>query len=216
MFGSENTTRFLLLNHQMPAWSRIKRSVVSRSAALGRTSVRFRPGHLETSRLSEVSCRGTLNIRSLTNLGVSMVELLFSLLVSGAKLAASNAVGEFAKGAGNSAFEAIKARLAGEHGVKSLPLLEEAAENPAFEEAVKAELAKPEIAQDAGLLQLAERLRAAIEALPAETQARYAVNIETIRSGGDLLFESVEGVKATSATSEGDMTFKNVKAPPGK
>lgn len=143
-----------------------------------------------------------------------MVELLFSLLVSGAKLAASSAVGEFAKGAGKSAFEAIKARLTGEHDVKSLPLLEEAAENPAFGEAVKAELAKPEIAQDAELIKLAEQLQAAIEALPAETQARYAVNIETIRAGGNLLFEAVEGVKAKTATSEGDMTFRDVRAPP--
>lgn len=145
-----------------------------------------------------------------------MLELLFSLLVSGAKLAASSAVGEFAKGAGKNAFEAVKARLEGEHNVKSLPLLEDVAENPAFEHAVKAELAKPEIAQDAELLELAERLREALEALPAETQARYAVNIETIRSGGNLLFEAVEGIKAKTATSKGDMTFKDVKALPGK
>lgn len=143
-----------------------------------------------------------------------MVELLFSLLVTGAKLAASSAVGEFAKGAGKSVFEAIKVRLADKHEVKSLPLLEEAAKTPAFEEAVKAELAKPEIAEDAELLQLAEQLREAIDALPAEIQARYAVDIETIRSGGNLLFEAVDGVKAKSATSEGDMTFKDVKAPP--
>lgn len=145
-----------------------------------------------------------------------MVELLFSLLVSGATIAASGAVGEFAKGAGKTAFEAIKARLAADHDVKSLPLLEGAAENPAFAAAVKADLARPEITEDADLLQLAETLRAAIAALPEETQNRYAVDIETIRSGGNLLFEAVEGVKARSATSKGDMTFRNVKAPPGK
>lgn len=143
-----------------------------------------------------------------------MIELLFSLLVTGAKLAASSAVVEFAKGAGKSAFEAVKARLNENHNVKSLPLLEDATENPAYEAAVKADLAKPEIAQDAELLELAEQLREAIEALPADTQTRYAVNIETIRSGGDLLFEAVEGIKAKTATSEGDMTFKDIKAPP--
>lgn len=143
-----------------------------------------------------------------------MVELLFSLLVSGAKLAASSAVGEFAKGAGKSAFESIKTRLIDEHHVKSLPLLGEADQNPAFEGAVKAELAKPEIAQDAKLLELVERLQGAIEALPAETQARYAVNIVTIRSSGHLLFEGVEGVKAKTATSQGNLTFRDVKAPP--
>ena len=145
-----------------------------------------------------------------------MVELLFSLLVSGAKLVASSAVGEFAKGAGKSAFEAIKSRLADKHRAKSLALLEDASDNKAYEAAVKADLAQPSIAEDSELLQLAEKLREAIEALPAETQARYAVDIEIIRSGRNLLFEAVEGVKAKSATSEGDMTFRNVKAPPGK
>lgn len=147
---------------------------------------------------------------------MALVEVLFSVLATGAGLAASGAVSEFAKGAGKATFEAIKARLAERHEVKSLPLLHEAKQNPSFEAALKAELAKPAIAQDAELLELAERLREAIAALPPEAQERYAVNIETILAGGDLLFEAVEGVKAKSASSEGDMTFRNVKAPPGK
>lgn len=145
-----------------------------------------------------------------------LAQLLFSVLVTGAELVASGAVSEFAKGAGKAAFEALKSRLATQHEMKSLPLLVEAANNPAFEPAIKAELEKPGIAEDAELLRLAETLREAIAALPAETQARYAVNIDEIRSGGVLLFEAVEGVKAKTATSESDMTFKNVKAPPGK
>jgi|GEM_PF-2554646 len=145
-----------------------------------------------------------------------LTELLFSVLASGATLAASGAVSEFAKGAGKTAFEALKDRLQATHDVKSLPLLEDAANNPSFETAIKAELDKPAIAADPDVLQLAETLRAAIAALPAETQARYAVNIDDIRSGGSLLFEAVEGVKAKTATSTTDMTFKNVKAPPGK
>jgi hypothetical protein len=147
---------------------------------------------------------------------MAVVEVLFSVLATGAGMAASGAVGEFAKGAGKAAFEALKARLSKQHEFKSLPLLEDAKQNPAFAAAIKAELAKPEVAQDVELLQLAERLREAIAALPAETQARYAVDIETIRSGGDLLFEAVEGVRAATAIAKGDMTFKNVTAPPGK
>lgn len=145
-----------------------------------------------------------------------LAELLYSVQVTGAGLVGAGAVSEFAKGAGKTAFEALKSRLSAQHEVKSLPLLDEAANNPAFAAAVKAELAKPEITGDAELLQLAQTLREAIAALPAETQARYAVNIDEIRSGGALLFEAVEGVKAKSATSTGDMTFKNVTAPPGK
>ena len=145
-----------------------------------------------------------------------LTQLLLSLLVSGAGLVASGAASEFAKGAGKTAFEALKNRLTAGHGVKSLPLLEDAAQNPAFATAIKAELDKPAIATDPEILQLAETLREAIAALPADTQARYAVNIDEIRSGGALLFEAVEGVKAKTATSATDMTFKNVKAPPGK
>lgn len=145
-----------------------------------------------------------------------LAELFFSVLASGATLVASGAVSEFAKGAGKTAFDALKNRLQSDHGVKSLPLLEEAAKNPAFEGAIKAELDKPEIAGDVEVLRLAETLREAIAALPADTQARYAVNIDDIRSGGALLFEAVEGVKAKTATSASDMTFKNVTAPPGK
>lgn len=147
---------------------------------------------------------------------MALVDVLFSVLASGAGLAASGAVGEFAKGAGKTAFEALKARLSDAHGVKSLPLLEEARQNPAFEAAVKADLTSPEIARDTEVLKLAEKLREAIEALPEQDQTRYAVNIETIRAGGKLLFDAVEGVKAISAVAEGDVEFRNVKAPPGK
>jgi hypothetical protein len=147
---------------------------------------------------------------------MALVELLFSVLASGATLTASGAVGEFAKTAGKTAFDALKTRLTERHKVRSLPLLEDAKQNPAFKAAIEAELSKPEIAQDAKLLELAEALRQEIAALPQEVTARYAVNIETIRSGGNLLFEAVEGIKATMVSSEGDMTLRDIKAPPGK
>lgn len=147
---------------------------------------------------------------------MALVDVLFGLLTSGAGLVASGAVGEFAKGAGKTAFEALKARLTERHAIRSLPLLEEARNNPAFEAAVKADLDRPEITQDAEVLNLAEQLRKAIEDLPEQDKVRYAVDIETIRAGGNLIFEAVEGVKAKSATAVGDMAFRNVKAPPGK
>lgn len=145
---------------------------------------------------------------------MALAQLLFSVLVSGTELVASGAVAEFAKGGGKAAFEALKNRLTAQHDMKSLPLLADAKANPAFEAAVKAELAKPEIANDEELLRLAETLRELIAGLHAETQARYAVNIDEIRSGGALLFQAVEGIKAKSATSKNDMIFSNVKAPP--
>ena len=136
--------------------------------------------------------------------------LLYTLLTTGASLLATSAAGEFAKGAGKAAFEALKARLVDGHGAKSVALVADAGANPAYAEIIKADLGKPEIAGDAEVRTLARQLEAAIEALPAAEAAPYAVAIR------DLLFEDVEGVKADLATSQGDMTFRKVKAPPGK
>lgn len=145
-----------------------------------------------------------------------MVTLLFSILVEAAKIFASKSVGELGKGTGRAAFDAIKQRLTDKHGVKSLPLIEDASNNPAFAEAIKTELLKPEIGNDTELLRLAESLRAALAELPSDTIAQYAVDIETLRSGGNLLIDTAEGVKANSATADGDIVLKNIKAPPGK
>lgn len=145
-----------------------------------------------------------------------MIELLFSLLASGAKLVASNAVGEFAKGGGKSAFDALKARLSDEHGLKSLALLEDAPDNPAFADAIKSDLSKPGIAEDSNLVELAAQLRDAIATLPPDTQSLYAINIDEIHAGGTLFFDAVEGVRAKKVHSKGDMTFRNIDAPPGK
>lgn len=143
-----------------------------------------------------------------------MVDLLYSVLVAGAGLAASGAVGEFAKQGGKAAFEALKARLSERHGAASVALAEQAAENPAYESAIKADLAKPEIAEDAELRRLADQLRETIRALPpAETSALPAVMIETIESGGSLTIEDNEGVAARSATSQGDMTIRGNRSP---
>lgn len=144
-----------------------------------------------------------------------MAPFLFPLLLSASKIMASGAITGFAESAGARAYEAIKARLTERHGAKSMPMVDEADTNPVYAEAVKADLAKPGVQDDAELLALAETLRAAIEALPPETQALYAVDIKTIRSDKTLTFNDVEGVRADEATSKGDMSFTNVKAPRG-
>ncbi len=147
---------------------------------------------------------------------MAIAAVLYSLLVTGASLVASGAVSEFAKGAGKAAFDALKARLTGTHGAASVALIDQAKGNAAYEAVIKSDLARPGIAEDAEVRRLAEELRAAIEALPAAAKAPYAVDIGVIESGRNLLFEGVEGVHGDRATSQGDMTFRNVKAPPGK
>ncbi len=126
---------------------------------------------------------------------------LYGLLSVGAGLAVSGVASEFGKGAGKAALEALKSRLSRVFGV---------------DEPTEAALAKPEIEADGEVQRLAALLLAAIEAAPEHERAPYAVDIREIRSKGALRFTDVEGVKADIATSETDMTFENVKAPPGK
>ncbi|ARE41671.1 hypothetical protein RGUI_3530 [Rhodovulum sp. P5] len=141
-----------------------------------------------------------------------MVELLFTLLVTGATLMARGAAGEFAKGGGKSSFEALKKRLAEEHGVKSLALLEEAKTNPVFAKAVKADLARPGIAKDTEVRRLAEALRGAIEALPDRLQAQYTVDIEEIRAGKALLRGGAAGTRAARSRPKGEQPAGGAKA----
>lgn len=146
---------------------------------------------------------------------MDIAALLYGLLMTGAGLVASGAVSEFAKGAGKTAFEGLKARLLA-RGAASVALIDQANDNAAYEAAIKSDLARPDITDDTEIRQLAENLRAAIRSLPADAKARYAVDIGVIETSGALIFENVEGVTSDRATSQGDMTFKNVKAPPGK
>ena len=145
-----------------------------------------------------------------------IAQFLFGLLVTGAELATSSAVSAFAQGAGKAAFEALKKRLAERHDVKSLSQLDQATSDTNLQAAIKMELAKTDIAGDAEVLRLARTVWQAIAALPQEVQMRHAVEIEEIRAGAALVFDDVEGVKARRVVSKGDMTFSNVKAPPGK
>jgi hypothetical protein len=135
--------------------------------------------------------------------------LLYTLLATGASLLATSAAGEFAKGAGKSAWEALKARLTAEHAVAGLDALDK----PAFAAPIRAELAAPAVAADPEVRTLAQALEAALAALPRAEAAPYAVAIRETRAGRDLLFENVAGVTVDLATSEGDMTFRGVTSP---
>lgn len=144
-----------------------------------------------------------------------ILNFLFNLLVAAAKISAVGALDAFSKGAGKSAFEALKHRLNSQHGAISLDMLAQADKDATIAAAVKSDLARPGVAQDAELLSLAETLRQEIVAFPREVQAQYAIDIEEIESGGKLLFDEIEGIKSTSVKSQGDMSFVNIKAPPG-
>jgi hypothetical protein len=138
--------------------------------------------------------------------------ILWNVLTAGAALAASGAVGEFAKSGGKAAFEALKDRLTGK-GADSVALLAKAADNPAYAEAIRADLAKPGITGDPDILAAAETLRAALAELPSETLAAYAIDVGTLRAGGNILIETAEGLRANVVDATGDVTLRNISAP---
>lgn len=139
------------------------------------------------------------------------MSLLVPVLVAGATIFGEKAVGKLGDGLGSSVFAAIKDRLTGAHGIKAAAHLD-AGPSDADKAAITAELEQADLAGDAELAKLVAEL---IRALPSTAVPR-AVEIDEIRAGGDLSFADVEGIRARTATSEGNMSFTGIKAPPGK
>ncbi len=140
-----------------------------------------------------------------------LAPTLYALLATGAGLAATEAAKTLGKTAVGDAYAALKTRLAGA-GAKSVALIEPDPD-PDTADLIRKQLAAPAIAADAEVRALAQTLEAAIEALPEAAKSPYAVRIREIRAGRNLLFENVAGVEADLATSEGDMTFRDVTSP---
>ena len=138
-----------------------------------------------------------------------LADLLLTLLTEGAKLVATGAIQQ----TGVDAYQYLKDRLTGKHGVQSLGLLEKAKDNPAFEAAIRAELDTPAVQGDSDLLQAALILREALENLPEATRAQYAIDTTRIHSGGRLLLDAIEGIKAEEIISTDDMVIRNVTSP---
>lgn len=142
-----------------------------------------------------------------------MVEPLLSLLLAGAKLIASSAAGEFSKGAGKTAFEAIRARLFEKHQAKSIVLLDDATTNPAYTDAIRSDLTSASIDDDAELKQLAETLRQAIASLPKSVREQYAIEDSIFQSKSSMTLEKVEGISKSKFTADGPIDIRNVSSP---
>jgi len=142
---------------------------------------------------------------------MSLSAFLYPILIEAAALVGKSAVGEFAKGAGKTAFEALKARLTEKHDVKSVALLEQAAERPEYAEIIKADLDKPALATDPDLRALGDQVLDAIAALPASEQP--AIDVGAIRALGNQVFEDVDGIRADVIEAGGDQTFKGIRSP---
>lgn len=149
----------------------------------------------------------------------SIATTLYTLLATAAPLVARGVLASFGKEAGAAAFNALKDRLVGTHNAQSLALLETAKDNDAYKAAIVGDLDKPEIADDREVLDLAQQLRTALEALPPEVQRQYAVDIGTLKVAGNMLLERIgeAGFKAGTVETEGDFTLRDAGGPsPGK
>ena len=142
---------------------------------------------------------------------MALSAFLYPILVEGASLLAKSAAGEFAKGAGKAAFEALKKRLTEDHGVSSVALLEQAEAKPEYAALIQSDLDAPSLAADGQLQVLGNQVLDAIAALPAAAQP--AIDVGTIRALGNQVFEDVEGLRADVIEAGGDQTFKGIKSP---
>jgi len=142
---------------------------------------------------------------------MALSAFLYPILIEGAALVASSAVGEFAKGAGKTAFEALKKRLTEKHDVQSVSLLGQAKDKPEYAAVIQADLDAPALASDPELQFLGNQVLDAIAALPATAQP--AIDVGAIRALGNQNFKNIEGIKADVIEAAGDQIFDGIKSP---
>ena len=143
---------------------------------------------------------------------MSISAFLFPLLSASVEHIASASAGEFAKGAGKAAFEALRDRIRQQHGVGALAQLQDAPNNPQIAAEIKAALDGANLTKDAELQRLAEALLAALETMKANG-APVAIDAAEIRAQGNQLFRNVDGIRADTIEAAGDQTFDGITAP---
>lgn len=142
---------------------------------------------------------------------MALSAFLYPILVEGAALVANSAVGEFAKGAGKTAFEALKNRLSEKHNVQSVSLLELAKDKPEYAAVIQADLDAPALEGDPELQMLGNQVLDAIASLPANAQP--AIDVGAIRALGNQSFKNIDGIKADVIEAAGDQTFEGIRSP---
>jgi hypothetical protein len=142
---------------------------------------------------------------------MSFSAFLYPILIEGAALLSKCAAGEFAKGAGKTAFEALTKQLTNKHNVQSLALLGQVQDNPKYATVIQADLDAPALARDPELLVLGNRVLDAIAALPATAQP--AIDVGAIRALGNQSFKNIEGIRAEVIEADGDQTFEGIISP---
>ncbi|MFK7874741.1 MAG: hypothetical protein AB8B71_03025 [Paracoccaceae bacterium] len=142
---------------------------------------------------------------------MALSAFLYPILIEGAALVAKSALGEFAKGAGKTAFEALKTRLTEKHNVQSVSLLEQAKDKPEYAAVIRADLDAPALANDPELQALGNQVLDAIAALPVTSQP--AIDVGAIRALGNQSFKDIEGIKADVIEAGGDQKFEGIKLP---
>ena len=141
---------------------------------------------------------------------MSVSAFLFLILAAGAELMATGLAGEFAKSTGKAAFEKLKDVLRRDHGVDSIDLIDQVAEEPANVDAIKSDLDQIDLTHAADFHTLANTLLTAIEPLPRDTRPAVAIDVDEIRAAGDQVFRNVEGIHANKIISDGTQTFEGI------
>lgn len=135
---------------------------------------------------------------------------LLTLVSAGSALAAKGVLEEIGKGSGKAIFEKIKSRLEKSHEI--LVSEDVHGDQPATMELGR-QLSAPTVVADESLIQLFREFQELVTQLPKPQSDLYAIDIETIRAGGSVLFEAIEGgIVGKELNAQGDVTFRDVSA----
>ena len=133
---------------------------------------------------------------------------LLTLVSAGFALAAKGVLEEIGKGSGKEIFEKIKSRLEKNHEI--LISQDVLSDTPAYIDLGR-QLSAPSVIADESLIQHFREFHDLVARMPKQQGDLYAIDIETIRASGNILFEEIDGgIVGKELTSLGDLTFRNV------
>jgi hypothetical protein len=136
------------------------------------------------------------------------VSAILGALVAGASAAGA----EVGSAALKDAYQGLKTVLTDTYAFVSTKLLEKKPLDPAFQEAVRSELAASAgLIDDPQVLEKTKAIQDAVAAMPSEKSAALGIDIETLKVGGNLIAERIrDGIRGKDWSAAGDARFTDV------
>lgn len=134
---------------------------------------------------------------------MSVLSVIIDVLLAGAKLFGEGAVKEAGKSVVGMSFEKLKEKLKARNA-PSVVLLETPGDKAHYRAALEGDLNKPEIIEDAEILQLTNEVREEIVRRKDEIPPSYAIDIDELEAAEGVILERIKGnVKIGTAKTDG-------------